>query len=190
MGQTSGGDLVNFLEFAEKKGLINPNTASSVKVACRRVLGVDGDLESVDVATLDLDSLFKRFENLHRTDFTPRSLETYRARVNMGIHWFLSWSKDPAGWKPVGRPARSPNGEAKRKTSARPSSGPPGNSPTFPGDLRAMADRGGRLVDYPFPLRNGLMVRLQLPPDLKGAEVERLTAYMSSLIVDKGEQEG
>lgn len=188
MAQTSGADLVTFLEYAEKKGLVNANTASAVKVACRRVLGLEGDLKNLDIATLDIDNLFKRFENLHRTEFTPRSLETYRSRVNMGIKWFLSWSKDPAGWKPVGRSARGANGETKRKAATRAHGGSPEDTSGFA--TGPVGDQRGRLVDYPFPLRDDLIVRLQLPPDLRGVEVKRLTAYMSTLTVDRSEAEG
>jgi hypothetical protein len=189
LAQTTGTDLVNFLEYAEKKGLINRNTASSVKVACRRVLGLEGDLKTLDIATLDINSLFRRFENLHRTEFTPRSLETYRSRVNMGIKWFLGWSRDPAAWKPVGRPVRGVNGETKRRAGPRGDSSSPDDSSHFPGHLRAAGDQRVRLVDYPFPLRDDVIVRLQLPPDLRGGEVKRLTAYMSTLTVDSSEGE-
>jgi hypothetical protein len=185
MPQTSGADLLNFLDYAAKKGLINANTAAAVKVACRRVLTVDGDLESLDVSTVDLDSLFKRFENLHRTEFTPRSLETYRSRVHMGLSWFLRWSEDPAGWKPISRsPRGSANGEAKQKGGGRAASSVGGDNSSSSTSARVVSEQKGRLVDYPFPLREGLMVRLMLPPDLKRAEVKRLNSYMITLAVD------
>ncbi|QQS01925.1 MAG: MFS transporter [Austwickia sp.] len=39
------------------------------------------------------------------------------------------------------------------------------------------------LVDYPFPLRPGLLARLVLPEDLTSSEADRLTAYIRTLAV-------
>lgn len=43
------------------------------------------------------------------------------------------------------------------------------------------------LVRYPFPLRPGLLVYLDLPSDLTGADVRKLARYMETLIVPRGE---
>lgn len=39
-----------------------------------------------------------------------------------------------------------------------------------------------RRVDYPFPLRPDFKAQLILPPDLTKREVERLTAWLETLI--------
>jgi hypothetical protein len=39
-------------------------------------------------------------------------------------------------------------------------------------------------VDFAFPIREGKVAHLVLPPDLKLAEVGRLTAYLSTLTTD------
>jgi len=39
------------------------------------------------------------------------------------------------------------------------------------------------LVEYPFPLRPGLLAHLVLPEDLTPQEAERLSAYLGTLAV-------
>ena len=46
---------------------------------------------------------------------------------------------------------------------------------------------GRGLIDYPFPLRDGVTVRLMLPRDITVNEVKRLNAFMSTLAVDFNE---
>ena len=41
------------------------------------------------------------------------------------------------------------------------------------------------LVSYPFPLRNGLLVTLQLPPDLTKREAKRLAGFIESLAIEE-----
>src|SRR2546421_13060982 len=106
MDKTSGQDLVDFLDYASDKGLMEANTAASSKTAVQKVLGMEGDLSQIDVASLDLDQLLRRFETKFKSDFTPGSLNTYGSRVRGAVANFLAWSHDPAGWKPSRRGLR------------------------------------------------------------------------------------
>ena len=42
--------LVDFLDYASDKGLMEANTAASQKTAVQKVLGMDGDLAQINVA--------------------------------------------------------------------------------------------------------------------------------------------
>ena len=183
---TTASDVLKFLDYAEKKGLLKGNTAAGHKAAAKKVLSIEGDLDKVDVRHLDLDTLFQRFENLHKDEFTPGSLQTYRSRVRQAISWFLTWSANPSGWKPpvgVTRTARpSTNGKLIGDNPLKPGVADDATAPPPPAP-----EPKGRLVDYPFPLRAGVMVRLFLPADLKRVEVRRLNAYMATLAVDGDE---
>ena len=48
-----------------------------------------------------------------------------------------------------------------------------------------MEYEGTGMMEYPYPLRDGQLVRLVLPRDLTLAEVERLYAYMKTLAVQE-----
>jgi hypothetical protein len=185
MDKTTGADLVDFLDYAADKGLMEANTAASQKTAVQKVIGMDGDLAEIDVAALDLEQQLRRFGTKFKSEFTPGSLNTYGSRVRSAVANFLAWNQDPAGWKPSRRAPRagSTNGKSKGQQDGRKPAtddeemkGPP-----LPGEPK------GRLIDYPFPLRDGLRIRLALPEDIKRAEVRRICGFMNSLAVDADE---
>ncbi len=170
----SGAALVNHWDWAAKKGLMNPNTARSLRAASSQVLGVLEDGDSVDIRGLDVEDTLSRFVNLRKKDFVPQSLEAYKQRFRNAVSLYLSYLDDPAGWRPALR-ERSVPSEKKRRAKE-------GTARSEPEETAG--DRGGVMITYPFPLRTGQVARLTLPPDLTMAEVKRLTAYMSLLAVD------
>jgi hypothetical protein len=180
---TTASDVLKFLDYAEKKGLLKGNTAAGHKAAAKKVLSIEGDLDKVDVRALDLDMLFQRFENLHKDEFTPGSLQTYRGRVRQAISWYLTWSANPSGWMPPVGVTRGPRPTTNGKPTADNPPKPGAADDPTPAPPPAPEPKG-RLIDYPFPLREGVLARLFLPADLKRAEVRRLTAYMATLAVD------
>lgn len=170
----SGAALVNHWDWAAKKGLMNPNTARSLRAASSQVLGVLEDGDSVDVRGLDVEDTLNRFVNLRKKDFVPQSLEAYKQRFRNAVSLYLSYLDDPAGWRPALRERSAPS-EKKRLAKE-------GTARSEPEEMAG--DRGGVMITYPFPLRTGQVARLTLPPDLTMAEVRRLTAYMSLLAID------
>jgi hypothetical protein len=175
---TTGKSLVEFWSWAAGKGLMNKNSASSLGAACSQVLRVNEDWENVDVTTIDADDITRRFKTLRAKDFKPKSLEAYEARFKKALGSFLTYVEDPGAWRATS-PARAP-----RLRSSKPEEGA---ASAATGQLRSEPSRAG-LVDYPFPLREGLTVRLMLPRDIKAAEVKRLNAFMSTLTVDFSEE--
>ena len=166
--------------WAASKGVMNKNSAAAVRAACAQVLGVLDGWENIDVTTIDPDDVVQRFKNLRAKDFKPESLETYGLRFKKALASYLEYTRDPGTWKPTKqnrtqRPTHR-NGNGAEQTTDNQAESP--SRPTEP-------PRSG-LVDYPFPLRDGLTVRLMLPRDIKSAEVKRLTAFMSTLTVDFG----
>jgi hypothetical protein len=188
MDKTTGKDLVDFLDYAAEKALMEPNTAAAQKTAIQKVLGMDGELSQIDVASLDLDEQLRRFEIKFKSDFTPGSLNTYGSRVRGAVANFLAWSQDPAGWKPsrVRRTTTSPtaNGKSKNQDKKPAADDEEKTSPPL------VLEQKGRLIDYPFPLRDGLRIRLALPEDIKRSEVKRICGFMNSLAVDADENQG
>jgi hypothetical protein len=75
-------------------------TAEARKAAVNQVLGVLSEEESSDVANLDLDSVMRRFQNLHGSRYTPESLKTYKARVKNSIFDFLRFRENPMDFRP------------------------------------------------------------------------------------------
>jgi hypothetical protein len=177
--ETSGKGLVDHWLWAVRKGLMNQNTANALRAACSQVLAVVDDWETEDLSGLDVEGTLKRFENLRKKDFKPQTLETYKRRFRQALQSFLSYHDDPGNWKPPSQERRSEwplrNGAGRQ-------------SP----DEREKASVRGRevsgLVEYPYPLRAGVIARLTLPPDLNTREVRRLTKFMESLVIDFGQE--
>jgi hypothetical protein len=175
---TSGRALVDHWKYASAKGLMNSNTANALRVACTKVLEVVDGWQSLDVRALNVEDVYRRFVNKRSKDFTPESLETYRRRFTLAVKEFLQYTEDPTSWK-------SPSNKRsvrKSKVAADENGSDATVSPTM--RAPALPISVGGLVEYPFPLREGLFAYLKLPADLKKAEVKRLVAYLDTLAVD------
>jgi hypothetical protein len=174
---TSAKALVEFWDWASDKGQMNPNTARALKAACVQTLAIEDGWESLDVRNIDPEDLSRRFQNKRSKDFTPGSLEAYRQRFAKAVSLFLEYAKAPASWKhrPIGRTAKTPkkNGTSDQNKDRSSKSSVILPQPSEPG-----------FVDFAFPIREGRVAHLVLPPDLKLAEVRRLTAYLSTLATD------
>jgi len=173
---TTGKAFLDHWGWAAEKGIMNKNTAAGIRAACAKVLSVQDDWETLDIAELDVESALIRFQNKTVKDFTPGSLATYKARFRNAVDAYLAYARDPAGWKPRSY-ERTPaseksNGGDRTSTTERP--------------IRHEMPQAG-LVEYPFPLRESQIARLILPRDLKTSEVKRLSAFMATLATD-GEQ--
>lgn len=173
---TSGKAMVEHWNWAAAKGLMNANTAGALRAACSQVLSVLDGWETTDIRTINIDDVFRRFQNKRSKDFKPESLETYRRRFSHAVRLFLEYADNPASWKAPsqGRSTRKQKngGNGGEGADRVPDRSPTGSSP------------GAALVEYPFPLREGRLAYLRLPADLKVAEVRRLTAYLNTLAID------
>jgi hypothetical protein len=154
---------------------MNKNTAYGMRAACTQVLSVLDSWESVDIKGLDVDDVLARFQNLKKKEFKPQVLETYKRRFRQAVSSYLAYLQDPGSWKATST-ERAPRQER---------NGSGGSQETVEAVVttRGPIPSSG-LVDYPFPLRDGQIVRLVLPRDLKKSEVKRLSAFMSTLAVD------
>lgn len=180
--------LLEFLSWAGRTGEMNPTTAEAWAVACRRVLGVDGDVtdevSGIDVRSIDLDDYLRRFENLNRTKFTSGSLSTYKSRFVSAVTAYRSWlTNEP--WKPPKRTSRK---------SATPATTTKAPSPPTPPLAAPSAETPAHtstplLVPYKMPLRPDLMVDIALPADLTVRDANRIAAFVKSLAFSPDESD-
>jgi hypothetical protein len=173
--ETTGKGLVDHWTWAANKGLVNSNTASALKAACSQVLSIDENWESHDIQKLDIEAMLTRFQNLRKEKFKPESLNTYKRRFKQAVASYLSYVKNPGGWKPKTRERTERQEQNSEKTVRH---GAP--------EIRELHIKGndGSFVSYPFPIRENQIAHLSLPKDLKSNEVKRLAAFLSSLAVD------
>lgn len=182
MKNGTGADLIRFWEWVAEKGLVKQSTAGARRTAVTEVLDSLGDDPAeVDIQTLDVDDALRRFENLKSAKYTPGSLKTYKSRFTHAVDEYLTYLDDPSSWRPdiqtrktrSQKKAEQPKKiEASGKTSPSESEGS-AVQPSWPG--------GSRLIEYPFPVREGVVAVLRLPTDLTAGEARRLGAWLQAL---------
>jgi hypothetical protein len=174
--ESTGKDFVAHWAWAAKQGILKENTAGALRAAAQAVIEIDPNWQNLDVTKLDVDGLVKRFKTVKSKNYKPKSLKEYDRRFRKAHASFLEYLKDPSEWKPVQERAPRGNGD-----------NPEGRRPDFPAKPAASspAQPSPGFVEYPFPLREGRIVRMSLPTDLKAAEVKRLSAFLGTLVVEE-----
>ncbi len=174
--EPTGRGLVDFWAFAAEKGLMNANTAGSLRSACKEVLtALEGeDWEGINVRTLSVDDAVQRFERLRMNKFKPSSLSVYKSRFKNAVMMFLAYLDDPSGWRYTAeRPARERKKQTERGQEFKDGTREAMRVADLPANVQ--------LIEYPFPLRPNVIVTLQLPADMTHREAERLGTYLKSL---------
>jgi hypothetical protein len=177
--EPTGRGLIEFLEHAAKRGMVNGNTAGGLRAASREVLTAvePQGWEAVDLRTIDTEDFAARFERLRATKFKPDSLLVYKSRFRNAVQMYLEYIKGPSVWKyKPERPAA-----ARRKLAGGHAA--KGDEPETSAQGSETRARSGS-IEYPFPLRQGLVVKLHLPADLTRPEAKRLAAFIDALAVD------
>jgi hypothetical protein len=157
--QRSAADLEKFYTYLGEKGLMNERTAYARSQAAQQVLSILDGHEKEDLASVDRDATFRRFVNKHGQRFTPESLQTYKQRFNSAVEEFLSYAKDPAGYKP---PTSGTRERARSTSAGSVDAGATRASRTSRGS--APANQSAGLLAYPLPLASGAVAQLMLPP--------------------------
>lgn len=133
------------------------------------------------IRTLNIDGKIERFERLRASRYNPTSLSSYGNRFRAAVNKYLKYLEDPgtvwAKQPTVSRTKTAENtiGSNATQRRERVTAGPPSSSSKGePSDL----------IQYPFPLRSGVMAYLSLPWDLRRDESQRIAAFVASLAID------
>ena len=164
----SRADLLAFVDYLGQKGLIPPNTASARKASANKVLAILAENEAADVTLLDQNSLFTRFGHLHKSDYSPESLQTYVSRTRTALDDFKRFCDEPLNFRP------KPSGVMKlRGVNGKPK---PGAAPASPDDQRPSEPVSTHAVQVlPISIRADLVVKIAgLPHDLTASEAQRI----------------
>ena len=188
--------LFAFLNYASEKNLMKKDAAQALKSASRTVFSILDDREQEDIFALDLDEVFRRFGNSPRSrEVNPNTMRAYRQRVRQAVEDFKRFKDDPASWKPA-RPQRQTRAtkatpahdtrtpkEAERKEQSV-------ADPVHPVSVEAIVHRVEAIV-HRFPVRRDVIVQISgIPFDITKAEMARMTAYLSNLVVPDVDDSG
>jgi hypothetical protein len=185
----TGAGLIEFLDVAIEKGWLNVGSAKAMRTASQKILSVDNGWESADLRSLDTESLFERFRNLRRNDYSDGSMRIYRQRFNMALKMHLARVDNDSNWRAYGPAAsnRAANGSKNgKKPAAATVKDAPATSPEAPADdvdasVTVHTAAAMPLMRFPFPLRDAVDVWLTLPRDLSSDEADRLSVFIRSL---------
>ncbi len=194
--RATGKGMLDHWDWALQKGVMNGNTARSLRRATELVLQATDpdDWESLDVRKLDVEEANTRFQNLKGRDFKPNSLAVIQGRFKRAVASYLDYLDDPGGWKPSRRAQNRPTAPkvAKETSDGRYIDADGVFREDVPDWLagRSLSDYPmSKLMDYPFPLREGVIAHLHLPRDLNAKDVRRLHVFIQSLVLDESEGE-
>jgi hypothetical protein len=189
----TGLGLVQFLTYAGARGYVKQGPIAGMKSACIKILQVTQgeNWKTKSVMDLDLEEINKRFANLMRgSKIGVASVKVYIARFRNSIDMYKRYLEDPLATPslPTGtrtstsssEPRLTANTKAQRKGVSKPV--PPLQNSTSQREIPDAHDH--QTVRYPFPLREGLIVSLNLPADLTPREAKRLGTFIESLAVD------
>lgn len=175
--------LLGFCEWLSAKGYATSAQVNPWKIATRKVFEtVEGEsYDSLDLSTVDLDEYLARFQTLAGAQYKAESITAYKRRI-------LNAVEAHNHYLATGRPPTFRQGPKRVTTDDKDSAGPPkakitGATQTAPG-----SDQGDGMIDFPFPLKNGRMANLHLPPRLAPDDVNRLSSLLRTLQDDGAEQ--
>ena len=184
MSGTAEG-LIAFLEWAGAKGVVGKATAISYRTAVTKVFEIDGESwRGIDINTLEPDNQLSRFGRLRGNNYSPQSMRSYGNRFRAALTLYKAYLEDPINFRgtptSTPKPTKTPTKKqpaALRKVRTTGSTAGTESSPSTKSDE-------AELINYPFPLRNGVMVYLSLPRDLRRTDATRIGAFVISLAID------
>jgi len=179
----TGAGLMAFLDYTIARGLMNSNTANSYRAAVKEVLSAaeGDDWESVSVNDLDIEDTGRRFGTLRAMKFKPDSLATYRSRFKSAVSMYKEWQNDPEAWR---APTRERSSRMPRETRSKSLAETP-TATVIPMASSPGPASSRSMITYPFPLRDGVLASVMLPPDLTKKEAKRLAGFIESLAIEE-----
>ena len=183
MSGTADG-LMTFLDWASRTGELSPNTAASYRTAVSQVFEIDGEAwGSTLIGELDVDRQLDRFARLRASRYNAASLRTYGNRFKAAIANYTRYLEDPAAFRAAGSRGPRTKGPDKPVKKAKQTGRTTGGPETGPAPEK-VAGPSSDLVQYPFPLRSGVLIYVSLPRDLRRSEAQRIAAFVASLAID------
>lgn len=181
INSTTVGGTNEFFKWMVDKGYGTEAQVNPWRIAIKMVFSaVEGteDYETFDWSGIDLDEYMDRFQKLAGANYKSESIVAYGRRVRNGLDAHRHYLE--TGKAPVSRPSTP---RKKKEPQPATGSGGSGNGGNVT-PINAAASAGGSqpgMVSFPYPLSDGTMATLVLPPRLKADDVTRITTFIRTL---------
>ena len=188
----TGAGWMRFFQFAIDKSQLSESQVAAYRTAARRVLDVEDDPDSVDIANLDEDDLLRRFRIKNKINLTEQSFATYESRFRRGRSMYLKWFNNEPDWagkqRRTSRPSVKPtfNGQGREawKATTVPVQQVLDEAPAIDAMTALVASAQPELLDYPVPLvDSNVTAILRLPRNYTTGDATRMTALINALAI-------
>ena len=178
---TTGISFVRFWDLVSEMGLIKRNTARSLSVATRQVLSIEENWEVLDITVMDLDAIIETFKRFRADDYNTETINAYVNNFKRALKVYLEYLDDPAGWRKIAARESGQTLDIEVKSDWRRGEWVKASA------LDDEVEEGleAEVMTYPFRLRSGCVVELQLPIDITKKDVKRLKNFLRALVLDE-----
>lgn len=182
INSTTVGGTFAFFEWMVSKGYGTEAQVNPWRIAIKMVFSaVEGseDYASFDWSQIDLDEYMDRFQKLAGANYKSESIVAYGRRVRNGLEAHKHYLE--TGRAPVSTPRAQ-----RKKKEAQPAAAATGDGNNVT-PINAAASTGGQqsgMVQFPYPLSDGKMATLILPPRVSAEDVTRITTFIRTLQTD------
>ena len=175
----SAPELLEFLDYIERKALVKKGTVVTWRKAVKRFLSMleESDPAYMDVRSLDVDHTAERIMN-QGAEFKPSSMKVYMSRVRTAISEFESYKENLMEYKP-GIVQREP--KRVQKLGSTDDNAATGSAEATDQKEAAASARSDRIT-VPIPVRDGVIVQVaNLPFDLSAAEADKIGRVIKAM---------
>ena len=166
--------LFLFLTLAAQRGDLPKAQTDNLRVGVRKVLDVVHVAEDLDLRTADLDDIVRRFHTLSKVALKDETRQTYEKRLRDAVDRYRKFLADDSAWKQTA--VRKPKSTSSTKRSAS------NSAPEPEAELASVTVLpGAHLMEFPVPLRRGVVAKLFLPTDLTEREAKRIGEVAKAL---------
>lgn len=178
--------LLNFLGYAQEKGLFNTNTVGGMKAAIARILEDVNDED--DVRKVDISTAINQYSNRHPGILSPGSLRTYSSRIETAVSEFVKFQGNPAAYKAPVQRATNKNGIS-AKAGKKSATEQPTVAAAVDIDLPVPAfgtemPTKNRGLMLEFPMRDDFLAQVLVPRDMDSIEARRFAHFITTLARD------
>lgn len=167
--------LYIFLTLAAQRGDMPKAQTDNMRVGARKVLDVVHAADDLDVRTADLDDLLRRFHTLAKADLRDETRQTYEKRFRDAVDRYQKFLADDPSWKKTATPRKPKSTSSTGRVPSTPAAAPE------PEMASVTALPGAHLMEFPVPLRRGVVAKLFLPTDLTQREALRIAEVVKAL---------
>lgn len=179
--RTPAGVLA-FCDYLMNKGYATAAQINPWKTAIQKMFEtVEGEgWESLELDTIDLDEYGSRFQTLAGAAYKAESITAYKRRVHNAI-------QAHEHYRSTGRPPTFRQGAKRSKPEEN--HAPAEVVPMEPKATVGASAATGGMMTFPFPLGDGRVASLTVPPRMKPDDVNRLSAFLRTLQDDSEQRQ-